>query len=114
MDLSMSVHWTTHPGCKELLSHKGLSVQAQERYACRTAINQRGEQTINKDAKVAGGIKYFASDENAILKWTLNRPAQAKSTDALMLLADVNTSEEGYKSNRPSSIIKPKIMYKRL
>ena len=90
---------TTNPGCKELLSHKGLPVQAQERYACRIAIDQCGEQTINKDAKVAGGIKYFASDENAILKWTLNRPAQAISTDA-----DVNTSEEGYKSNQPSSI----------
>ncbi|KAG1652172.1 hypothetical protein GQR58_026483 [Nymphon striatum] len=70
------------------------------------AIDQRGEQTINKDAKVSGGIKYFASDENAILKWTLNRPAQAKNTNALMALADVNSSDEGYKSNRPSQILK--------
>ncbi|KAG1685941.1 hypothetical protein GQR58_008889 [Nymphon striatum] len=96
----------THPGCKELLSEKGLSVQGQDRYKCRIAIDQRGEQTINKDAKVSGGIKYFASDENAILKWTLNRSAQAKNTNALMALADVNSSDEGYKSNRPSQILK--------
>eukprot|EP00112_Aurelia_sp_Birch-Aquarium-sp1_P005855 Seg1662.2 transcript_id=Seg1662.2/GoldUCD/mRNA.D3Y31 product="hypothetical protein" protein_id=Seg1662.2/GoldUCD/D3Y31 len=96
----------THPGCKELLSEKGLSVQEQDRYKCRIAIDQRGEQTINKDAKVSGGIKYFASDENAILKWTLNRPVQAKNTNALMVLADVKSSDEGYKSNRPSQILK--------
>ena len=23
----------------------------------------------NRDAKVAGGIKYFASEQNAVLKW---------------------------------------------
>ena len=96
----------THPGCKELLSEKGLSVQGQDRYKCRIAIDQRGEQTINKDAKVSGGIKYFASDENAILKWTLNRPMEAKNTNALMELADVKSSDEAYKSNRPSQILK--------
>ena len=49
----------THPGCKELIELKGLSVQAQDRYPCRTAVNQRGEQTMNRDAKVSGGIKFF-------------------------------------------------------
>ena len=29
---------TTHPGCKELLSHKGLSVQAQERWSLKCRI----------------------------------------------------------------------------
>lgn len=81
----------TYPGCKELLSEKGLSMQRQNRYKCRIAIDQRCEQTINKDA---------------ILKWTLNRPVQAKNTNALMTLADVKCSEEGYKSNRPSQILK--------
>ncbi len=68
----------THPGCKEVIELKGLSVQAQDRYPCRIAIDQRGEQTINRDAKVSGGIKFFASDENAVMKWTLNRAVQAK------------------------------------
>ena len=37
----------THPGCKELLLDKGLSVQAQSRYLLRTSIDQCGEQIIN-------------------------------------------------------------------
>ena len=68
----------TDPGCRELIQDKGLSVQGQEKYLCRTAIDQRGEQTINRDAKTSGGIKYFATDPNAIVKWTLNRSTQAK------------------------------------
>ena len=68
----------THPGCRELLERNGLSVQGQDIYPCVTPIDQQGEQTINRDAKVAGGIKYFASDQNAILKWTLNRAFKPK------------------------------------
>ena len=66
-------------------------MQGQEKYLCRTAIDQRGEQTINRDAKTSGGIKYFASDPNAILKWTLNRSAQAKNTEALYDLANIKS-----------------------
>ena len=95
----------THPGCRELIQEKGLSVQAQDRYPARTPIDQRCEQTINRDAKTAGGIKFFASDRNAILKWTLNRSAQAENTAALYRLADVKNSDEEYKANRPSSSI---------
>ena len=96
----------THPGCLELIKHKGISVQGQNKYPCRTEIDQRGEQTINRDAKVAGGIKYFASDSNSILKWTLNRAAQAKNTEALYDLAEIKRSDDIYKHNRPSQIIK--------
>ena len=53
-----------------------------------------------------GGIKYFASDPNSILKWTLNRSAQAKHTEALYGLADIKAPDDIYKSNRPSQIIK--------
>ena len=45
-----------NPGRKELLMAKGLSVQAQKVHPVRTAIYQRGEQTINKDAKTTGNI----------------------------------------------------------
>ena len=31
--------------------HKGLSVQGQDKCPCRTAVDQRGEQTINCYAK---------------------------------------------------------------
>ena len=34
----------------------GLSVQGQDCYAHRTAIDQHGEQTINGDAKTSGKI----------------------------------------------------------
>ena len=61
-----------HPGCLELIQDKGLSVQVQDKYPCRPATDQRGEQTINRNAKVYGEIKFFASDSKQILKWTLN------------------------------------------
>ena len=43
-----------YPGLKDLLVNHGLSVQAQVIHPLRTSIDQRGEQTINKDAKTAG------------------------------------------------------------
>ena len=52
-------------------------MQAQKKYPHRVAIDQRGEQTLNREAKTTGGIKNFASDSSGILKWTLNRAEQA-------------------------------------
>ena len=43
-----------YEGWKDLLSVNGLSVQAQKSHPLRTSIDQRGEQTINRDAKTAG------------------------------------------------------------
>ena len=54
------------PGLKEMLLVNGLSVQAQELYRLRTAIDQRGEQTLNRDMKTTGGIKMFSSDRMAV------------------------------------------------
>ena len=48
-----------YPGLKELISKQGLSVQGQEKYPLRTAIDQRGEQTINSDAKTSGKIIFI-------------------------------------------------------
>jgi hypothetical protein len=44
----------TNPEQYNLLVENGLSVQAQDQYPLGTAADQRGEQTINKDAKTAG------------------------------------------------------------
>ena len=96
----------THLGCKELLLDKGLSVQAQSRYPLRTSIDQLGEQTINRDAKTSGGIKSFASNNDSILKWTLNRSYQAENTQALYEMAGIKRNTEDYKCTRPSQIIK--------
>ena len=49
-----------YPGLRPLLENNCLSVQAQDRYAVRTSIDQRGEQTFNRDAKTTGGVKSFA------------------------------------------------------
>ena len=71
-----------YPGLKTLLKDNGLSAQAQERCPLRTAIDQRGEYTLNKDAKSVTGIK--KCNEYSVLKWTLNRPKQAENTKALL------------------------------
>eukprot|EP00795_Rhopilema_esculentum_P011282 gene11282-21474_t len=51
-----------YPGLKGLLREKGMSVQAQEYFPLRVTIDQRGEQTLNRDAKTTGRITHFASD----------------------------------------------------
>ncbi len=94
-----------YPGLKDLLKQNGMSVQAQESFPVRVAVDQRGEQTINRDAKTPGGIKSFAADSASILKWTLNRSAQAENTKALLDLAEVNTASNAYKPLRPSQIL---------
>ena len=50
MLLNMGV---TYPGLKALLAEKGISVQDQDRYSLRTLADQRGQRTINNDAKTA-------------------------------------------------------------
>ena len=97
---------TTHPGCKKLLLNKGLSVHAQSRYPFRTSLDQRGEQTMNRDTKTSGGNKSFASNKESILKWALNRPYQAENTKALYEMAGIKRSTEDYKCTFPSEIIK--------
>ena len=96
----------THPGCKELIEIKGVSVQAQDQYPLRTAIDQRGQQTLNREAKSVDGIGRFGGNIDSIIKWTLNRASQAKITAELKLFAQVNKSEEMYKAFRPHQIRK--------
>ena len=95
-------------GARQLLSENGLSVQAQDRYLLRAAVDPRGEQTINRDEKTTGGIKYFANDNKSILKWTLNRSVEANNTSELLRMVDMKSSNEMYKSLRPSMIQKMK------
>ena len=69
----------------------------------QTATDQRGEQTINRDAKVAGGIKAFATNESSILKWTLNRSEQTTVTSELNKVAGI---KDVIKNICPSQISK--------
>ena len=43
-------------------------------------MDQRGEQTLNRDAKKRG-VTSFANNLEAVTKWTLNRGAQAKNNE---------------------------------
>ena len=49
-----------YPAMKEYLKLGGLSVQPQVRHLVRTATDQCGEQTINKDAKTTGKTSNFS------------------------------------------------------
>ena len=52
-----------YPGVNDMLKCQGLSAQAQEKYSLRASIDQRGQQTINRDAKTSGGAKAFSTKE---------------------------------------------------
>ena len=49
-----------YPGLKELIPKEDLSVQGQKKYPLQTAIDQRGEQTVNRDAKTSGKTIFIA------------------------------------------------------
>ena len=88
-------------------------MQAQDQYPLRTAFDQRGEQTLNREAKSVGGIGRFGGNIDSIIKWTLNSALQAKITTELKLFAQVNKSEEMYKAFRPDQIRKSENWYTR-
>ena len=50
-------------GLKELLVQNGMSVQAEHRHAVRTAVDQRGEQTVNREAKRTIGFHAFTGND---------------------------------------------------
>ena len=52
-------------------------------HALRTTTDQRGKQTIKRDAKVAGDIKKVSTCEETVLQCCLNRNAQAENAVAL-------------------------------
>ena len=56
-----------HPGLKQILENNSMSIQAQDRCAIRTVIDQRGEQTFKNDAKTIGGVRGFAANQASVL-----------------------------------------------
>ena len=73
-----------YPNRKPMLETKCLLVQRQGRYATSTSIDERGEQTINRDTKASGGIKSFENNRKSVLKWCLNRSEQGSNSRALL------------------------------
>ena len=47
-----------YPGMEAVISQNGLLIQAQESHQLMTASDQRGEQTINRDAKILGKVLF--------------------------------------------------------
>ena len=94
-----------YPRLKDLLKNKGISVLAQDSHNVRTAIDQRGEETINREAKTVGGIKKFAGNKTSVLKWCLNRAEQAKNSKALNDMYGIARDPGLYKPLRPSQLL---------
>ena len=93
------------PGMREMLESAGIRVQSQDRYPLRTAIDMRGEQTLNKDAKTSGGVTQFASSSSSVQKWAMNRSDAAETRKALREMTGLSDSDTIYKSLRPRQII---------
>ena len=81
-----------------------MSVQAQDRHAVHTSIDQHGEQTIHRETETSDGIRAFESNNAAVLKWCLNRSEQAYNTKTFLDKCGLNTSTEMYKPCRPLQI----------
>ena len=73
-----------YPNLKQILENNYMSIQAQDTYAIRTAIDQRGEQTLNKDVKTTGGVRVFAA----------NRSERANNTKELLGMCGLNASSQ--------------------
>ena len=98
------------PGCKDLLIAYGISVQGQDRYPLKTSIDQRGEQTFNRDAKTSGGITNCAGSIENVTQWTLNRSSQGKITAELKAFAGLSDSDYTYKLLQPSNIVDERLL----
>ena len=89
-----------------MLKKAALSVQGQDKHPLRIAIDQRGELTMNRDAKTSGGIKAFSTNNESVTKWCLNRSEQAKNTKAFYDLCGLDAGSNTYKLCRPAQILK--------
>ena len=96
----------THPGAKEELMRIGISVKRNEK-GIGQAVDLAGEQSYMRSAKTAGGLTDFQTQAATVRKWVLSRPYQAKFTEALKTMANLDrTSDNLRKSLRPSQILK--------
>ena len=82
-----------------------FSVQPQARYNLRAAVDQRGEQSLNKDGKTVGGIRRFSADNDAVTKWTMGRADQARNLNSLLQMCNIRQQYDEYKHTRPSKIL---------
>ena len=67
-----------YSGNKYILPVSGISVQAQQRYPTRIAIDIRNEQTINRDAKTPGDITNFSTKQTLVNKLYMSRSSVSR------------------------------------
>ena len=82
-----------------------FSVQSQARYNLRTAVDQQGEQSLNKDTKTVGGVRRFSADNDAFTKWTLGRADQVRNLTSLLQMCKIRQQYDEYQHTRPSQIL---------
>ena len=71
------------------------------------AADMAGEQSYMKSAKTAGGIRQFSTNEEAVAKWVMNRPFQARFAETLMEISGLSkTTSSNRKCLHPSEILK--------
>ena len=100
----------THPGAKEELQNKGLSV-CRNNINVRQSIDGSGEQTFMESSKTAGRIKNFITREKTYEVWVLTRPFQGKFVDALSTYASLNKQDDDpRKCLRESRIKKSEVL----
>ena len=73
---------TLHPGAREELQNRGLSVCRNEN-GIRQSIDGAGEQTFMRSSKTAGGIKNSVTQQSTYERWVMSRPGQAEFVMAL-------------------------------
>ena len=94
-----------YPGLRAMFASTGISVQSEERYPLRTAIDKRGEQTLNNDAKTSGGVTQYASSLSLVQKWAMHRSDAADTRKDLREMTDLSDSNTIYKSLRPTQVL---------
>ena len=95
----------THPGAKEELSEKGVSVR-RNKFGIGQSIDGAGEQTFMRSAKTIGGIENFTTQAGTYDKWVLSRPFQAKLVEALLENVGLDEKDSYRKFLRKSEITK--------
>ena len=75
-------------GLKPFLQSNGLSVQAQTAYQIRTSVDQRRQQSINRDAKTRGNFGFCIYYQTFMILMSLKGPV---STPLVLRQIDFRT-----------------------
>ena len=103
---SMEYTEDTHPGGKEELKRIGICVR-KNKIGIGQAIDLAGEQGYMRDVKRSGGIIHFQTKAPTVLKWVRSKPFQAKFTEALEEISNLEkASDKHRKCLRLSEILK--------